>query len=44
MTSEHVGRRPFILDVSEEELLPGGEGTDADMNVLKNALAKRQIS
>jgi len=41
---EHVGRRPFILDVSVEELQPGGEGTDADMNVLKNALAKRQIS
>jgi len=39
---EHVGRRPFQLDVSAEELLPGGTGTYADMNVLKEALAKRQ--
>jgi len=38
---EHVGRRPFQLDVSAEELLPGGEGTEADINVFKKALAKR---
>jgi len=38
---EHVGRRPFQLDVSAEELLPGGKGTEADMNVFKEALAKR---
>jgi len=38
---EHVGRRPFVLDVRAEELLPGGEG-EADMNVFKEALAKRQ--
>src|SRR5215471_13981578 len=28
---EHVGRRPFELDVSAEELLPGGKGTEAVM-------------
>jgi hypothetical protein len=39
---EHVARRPFQLDVSEEELLPGGEGSEADMNVFKAALSKRQ--
>jgi 3',5'-nucleoside bisphosphate phosphatase len=38
---EHVGRRPFKLDVSAEELLSGGKG-EADMNVFKEALAKRQ--
>jgi len=39
--SEHVGRRPFELDVSQEELLPGGGGTEADMEVFKQALGKR---
>jgi hypothetical protein len=38
---EHVARRPFKLDVSAEELLPGGSGTEAVMDVFKLALAKR---
>jgi len=38
---EHVGRRPFELDVSAEELLPNGKGADADINVFKKALSKR---
>jgi len=38
---EHVCRRPFKLDVSAEELQPGGLGTEADMEVLKKALLKR---
>jgi len=39
--SEHVGRRPFFLDVETEELQPGGSGTDAVKEVLVKALAKR---
>ena len=39
--SEHVARRPFELDVSAEELLPGGKGTEADIEVFKQALGKR---
>jgi len=39
--SEHVGRRPFVLDVNREELLSGGNGFEANMEVLKQALAKR---
>ncbi|MDR0599165.1 MAG: PHP domain-containing protein [Treponema sp.] len=38
---EHVGRRPFELDITGEELLPGGPGRDADLEVLKRALARR---
>jgi hypothetical protein len=38
---EHVGRRPFELDISVEELLPAGPGTEADMEALKRALSKR---
>ena len=38
---EHVGRRAFPLDVSAEELQPGGPGTEADMAALKKALSKR---
>jgi hypothetical protein len=38
---EHVGRRPFELDISAEELLPGGAGTEADMEAFKRALSKR---
>jgi len=38
---EHVCRRPFQLDVSSEELQPGGMGTEADMEALKKALLKR---
>jgi len=39
--SEHVCRRPFELDVSAEELLPGGSGSEAVMEVFKKALEKR---
>jgi PHP family Zn ribbon phosphoesterase len=38
---EHVARRPFQLDISREELQPGGPGTEADMEALKKALSKR---
>jgi PHP family Zn ribbon phosphoesterase len=38
---EHIGRRPFELDITIDELLPGGPAGDADMNALKKALAKR---
>jgi len=38
---EHVCRRPFQLDVSAEELQPGGIGTEADIEALKRALQKR---
>jgi hypothetical protein len=37
---EHICRRPFELDVTAEELLPGGNG-EAVMGVLRQALAKR---
>jgi len=40
---EHVGRRPFELDVSLEELAPNGLSGEADMEVLKAALAKRPL-
>jgi len=39
---EHVARRPFELDVTAEELLPGGNGSEAVMEVFKKALTKRQ--
>jgi len=38
---EHVARRPFRLNINEEELQPDGNG--ADMEVLKQALLKRQL-
>jgi PHP family Zn ribbon phosphoesterase len=38
---EHIGRRPFALDVSLEELAPKGLHRGADMEVLKATLAKR---
>jgi hypothetical protein len=38
---EHVARRPFDLDISVEELQPGGPGTEADMEALKRALGRR---
>jgi hypothetical protein len=41
---EHVVRRPFDLDSTAEELLPGGPGTEADMAVLTRALARRPRS
>ena len=40
---EHIGRRPFELDVSAEELLPGGFGTEAVMEVFIEALKKRVL-
>jgi PHP family Zn ribbon phosphoesterase len=40
---EHVARRPFELDVSVEELLPGGNGTEAVMEVFLQALKKRPV-
>jgi histidinol phosphatase-like PHP family hydrolase len=38
---EDVGRRPFELDISGEELQPGGKGTDVDMEAFKAALKRR---
>jgi hypothetical protein len=38
---EHVARRPFTLDITAEELQPGGSGTDADLEALKRALDRR---
>jgi len=40
---QHVGRRPFELDISIEELAPNGLSRGADMDALKRALAKRPI-
>jgi hypothetical protein len=40
---EHVGRRPFELDTSMEELAPNGLSGGADMEALKRALAKRPV-
>jgi len=39
--AEHVGRRPFMLDITEEELQPGGPGTEVSMEALKTALGNR---
>jgi PHP family Zn ribbon phosphoesterase len=39
---EDVARRPFQLDISAEELLPGGPGTEADMGAFKKALGRRR--
>jgi hypothetical protein len=38
---EHVARRPFMLDISAEELQPGGPGAAVDMEAFKQALGKR---
>jgi PHP family Zn ribbon phosphoesterase len=40
---EHICRRPFELDISAQELQPGGKGTEADMEAFKRALLKRPI-
>jgi PHP family Zn ribbon phosphoesterase len=40
---DHVGRRVFNIDVREEELLPDGIGTEADIDVLKRALGNVKI-
>jgi hypothetical protein len=39
---EHVAHRPFILDIEPDELQPAGQGTEADTEALKRALAKGQ--
>lgn len=38
---EHVGRRSFNLDISPEELQPGGPGTEADMEAFRLSLSRR---
>jgi histidinol phosphatase-like PHP family hydrolase len=38
---EHVGRRPFELDITMEALLPAGPNGGVDMEALKQALGKR---
>jgi PHP family Zn ribbon phosphoesterase len=38
---EHVARRPFELDITAEELCPGGPGVPADMKAFVRALEKR---
>jgi len=37
---EHIARRPFMLDISTEELQPGGPGTEADLEAFRRALKK----
>jgi len=39
---EHIARRPFELDISREELQPGGPGTEADLEAFRRALGKRR--
>ena len=39
---EHVARRPFELDISREELQPGGPGAEADMEAFRRALSRRR--
>ena len=39
---EHVARRPFELDISREELQPGGSGSEANLEALKKALSRRR--
>jgi PHP family Zn ribbon phosphoesterase len=38
---EHVGRRPFELDIAEEELAPAGPRGELSMEALAKALKKR---
>jgi hypothetical protein len=38
---EHIARRPFELDISRDELQPGGPGSEADMDALRRALRRR---
>jgi hypothetical protein len=38
---EHIARRPFQLDITVEELQPGGPGTMADMEAFTLALGRR---
>ena len=39
---EHIARRPFLLDITAEELQPGGPGTMANMEAFRRALGRRQ--
>ncbi|MDR0321701.1 MAG: PHP domain-containing protein [Treponema sp.] len=38
---EHVARRPFELDISEEDLLSGGNGLEVNIEAFKQALGRR---
>jgi hypothetical protein len=38
---EHVARRPFDLDITEEELMPAGPGGEAELGALVKALRQR---
>ena len=38
---EHITRRSFVLDISAEELQPGGPGAEADLEAFKRALGRR---
>jgi hypothetical protein len=38
---EHIARRPFQLDITVEELQPGGPGAMADMEAFTQALGRR---
>jgi hypothetical protein len=38
---EHIARRPFLLDITREELQPNGPCAEADMEAFKRALGKR---
>ena len=40
---EHIARRPFTLEVTVEELQPGGPGSQADMGAFQKALEKRPV-
>ena len=40
---EHVGRRPFDLETTLEELIPNGPEGDANLEALKEALSKRPL-
>jgi PHP family Zn ribbon phosphoesterase len=40
---EHIARRPFELDISRDELQPGGPNCEADINALRRALGRRPL-
>jgi len=40
---EHVGRKPFEMNISMEELAPNGLYGEADMEALKRALGKQPV-
>ena len=41
---EHVGRRPFVLETTPQELLPQGPAGDVDLDLLASALNRRPRS